>query len=501
MNRKSIFSLILGLVTVFTLAISLKTVSVSASTEYTVTLKPNYFNEELWDLEDELYKPVISPNNVTVKQGDNDYSSNIVTIAVKTPNDTDYNVISTEYSGFETYGEYYVKYYVLSGSTVVSNVVERKITVIDSVAPNFHTYDTSEIVGAIKLQNSTETLKNFKALKGTELKIATVYANDSKGNVSDLTDKISVTVRYNGETDDALTSAYASDKFNFKFTPNKVGVYVVEYTVSDGQNKSKLNYVIDVRENWLEIVNNLSINSEVNSGTTIKVDKVKVVDYYGVEQQCTVKAVLYKGNEKISEATSNFAYDLKKSGKYKLILSAENSLEKADDEIYEFTVVDTTSPVFEVSGEIVKEILLGEEITLPTVKISDNNDAVVQYVLKITVDDKIVNFYNNKFTPIKEGEYVVKYTATDIAGNAAEYSFTINVVTDNAFNFTNVILIVVAGVIVVAMVLVLIFVGKRKKPISTSDSNEIVIIENVDEESNEVVMDITVQNEENNGEN
>ncbi len=481
MNKKSIFSLIFGFVTVFTLFISLKTVNVSASTEYTVTLKPNYFNEELWDLEDELYKPVISPNNVTVKQGDNDYSSNIVTVAVKTPSDTDYNVISTEYSGFETYGEYYVKYYVLSGSTVVSNVVERKITVIDSVAPNFYTYDVSEIVGAVKMQSSTNTLKNFKALKGVELKVATVYANDSKGNVSDLTDKISVTVRYNGETDDALTSAYASDKFNFKFTPNKVGVYVVEYLVSDGQNNSKLNYVIDVRENWLEIVNDLNVNNKVNSGTTIKVDKVKVVDYYGIEQQCNVKAVLYKDEEKVSEATSNFSFDLKKSGYYKLVLSAENSTEKADDKIYEFTVVDATAPIFEVSGEVVKEILLGEEITLPTVKVFDNNDAVVQYVLKITVDDKIVNFYNNKFTPIKEGKYVVKYTATDMAGNVAEYSFTVNVVTDDAFNLSNVILIIVAGVVVVATILVLILVGKNKKLTSVNGSDEKKIDENVNE--------------------
>jgi hypothetical protein len=117
-----------------------------------------------------------------------------------------------------------------------------------------------------------------------------------------------------------------------------------------------------VRPTWLEIDNDLVIDEVVSSGTSIVIDKVNVVDYYGNVKNCNAKATLYKGNEEVYSASENFKYDLLKSGNYKLVLTATDGLETANEKVYEFTVVDKTAPTFKVEGEIETEIVLGNEI-------------------------------------------------------------------------------------------------------------------------------------------
>ena len=481
MKMKRLVSIMLGLVSVIAFSFSLNTFKANASTSYVLELKPNYFSEELWCYGDDEYKPLISKNDVKVYSGTELVDNNSVVVSAKKPSETTFTVLTADFNDFNAYGEYFFKYYVETSSAVDSNVIERKITVIDAVAPTFSVYDDAEIVGAIKKSNGTDKLKYFKALKGKELKIATVYASDASGVVADLTNAITISATFNGETAVDVETAYSTDKYDFKFTPNASGVYSIEYTVTDGFNTTKLNYFIDVRDSWIEITNDLVIDSVVNSGTSISVSEINVVDFYGNKKACNAKATLYYGEEELANGSTNFSYDLKKSGDYKLVLTAENAGENADSKVYEFTVVDKSAPTFNVSGTIVEEVLLGEEIVLPTVAVVDNNDVVIGYVLEITVDGKTVNYFENKFTPIKEGEYVVKYYATDIAGNYGEYTFTIKVVTDNAFNGLNIALIIIAGVALVGAILVWIFVKKKKSTAKLDEEVETVEVETVEE--------------------
>lgn len=80
---------------------------------------------------------------------------------------------------------------------------------------------------------------------------------------------------------------------------------------------------------------------------------------------------------------------------------------------------DITAPVINRTG-LVTSANVGEEITVNATATDDVDGEVFVTVSVIDPDGEYISVINGKFTSEKAGEYVVIFTAVDMAGNTTE---------------------------------------------------------------------------------
>ena len=254
--------------------------------------------------------------------------------------------------------------------------------------------------------------------------------------------------------------ADANAEIPFAFT--EIADYEIKYSVKDifGNNLFNKTYTVNVTDDFADdkapTVKFENLNSSaVQKGKVFKF-KVNATDENDARPKVVVTAkvgsaeavTLYADSEgyytfdtKDIEATADVTFTAIATDDY-----GNASSEKAKT-IAVNVVSDTAVPIatdfnFDdtlVDGGALKSVYVGDEFTLPSVTFSDDS---ANLLVKVTVktgstvvekftytsgSEKTIALGGEKFTPSRAGDYVVTYTATDVAGNKLIKSFVLAV--------------------------------------------------------------------------
>ena len=394
-----------------------------------------------------------------------------------------------EFTAKETANYYTVKYTVKDALNHTEYIEFAINTVEDSLSPTpwvVDAYDTEETDG---LKNVDYKLPSyFEMGTNSQIKILPIYAEDlgtfdfagyaklqrqiknSSYEVlyTDTEDPNKVLVfNYTGEEDAlAETEKLAKDEDGNVITL-KAGTYYVYYTAEDAAGNSKTTqYKFVVNRNYTDgkfdgeyVDPTVKFNDEwyetVDKGEKIEFSKPTFSDEYDERLETKVSYKYFNnaeeqvGDEEELELGSNSKYTIDTSkapeSAYKVVIyaSATNDSGRTTTETQEILIKseitgNVAPTVLEVEADTNgQELTQGVEITIPTVKFSD--DLVDTLDVDITVTckdgDKVTNYEANnlvvarvgnylycggaKFVAATKGEYVVSVKATDAAGNIA----------------------------------------------------------------------------------
>lgn len=159
-------------------------------------------------------------------------------------------------------------------------------------------------------------------------------------------------------------------------------------------------------------------------GHSIYLPELKAFDV--LDNDVTVTLTLYGDDGTIYEGKGGYTFDITKSGEYMAEYVAVDSYGNQKPQISTIYVGDLESPVIKVSG-IKATVKVGQEITLPKAKITDNDTSAEEitsyvYVVKGNNQKKLLGD-TYKFT--EAGEYKIRYSAYDKNQNYTVVEFTV----------------------------------------------------------------------------
>ena len=159
-------------------------------------------------------------------------------------------------------------------------------------------------------------------------------------------------------------------------------------------------------------------------GHSIYLPELKAFDI--LDNDVTVTLTLYGDDGTIYEGKGGYTFDITKSGEYMAEYVAVDSYGNQKPQISTIYVGDLESPVIKVSG-IKATVKVGQEITLPKAKITDNDTSAEEitsyvYVVKGNNQKKLLGD-TYKFT--EAGEYKIRYSAYDKNQNYTVVEFTV----------------------------------------------------------------------------
>lgn len=215
---------------------------------------------------------------------------------------------------------------------------------------------------------------------------------------------------------------------NAKFYAVQSGEYTIKYLVRDGNdNISIFTHKINVTKTSEPViyVDKDEINAELgdeidlnifhawDEGVAISPSDI-VISGVAVDSNNMFKA------QSIGTWTATFTYNY--------VVGATNLSVSKDVVI---NVNDTTAPTIKFNGNAFDDVAYKKnvEISIPAPIVTDNSNEQCDLVIKIVHDGEEVDYdtTTNKFTPSKDGNYTITYTATDVYGNSSEKSFSITV--------------------------------------------------------------------------
>lgn len=463
---------------------------------------------------------VISKNDVTVYDGllGRDFINPIINI-YKGEELTPY-VVSGNEINFNTYfntvangewGTYRIEYVYnvdFNGDTTIDKVLtlSKSLRVLDSVAPKIYATTESYIYGA-KLdvdKSTTDGVYYFTAKKGTELKFGSLVASDSVGEKYSLTDRISLKIINPDKTEVEIkskSSAGAGEDFfnaqNFKYLVTSNGQYVFRFDVYDemdgvANNETSLVYIVDVENDFykMEIANDYDISNNFDS---FKLSEVKVIDYVGnvVNADVTVTATASDGEV----VWTGVPGDVKKfdiADTYLIKVTAKVGGSVVAEKEYSVMIVDATKPQIVIEGDVVAKGVVGKEVVLSNVTATDEN-GYATITVSVKFGEQTINVYQNAFTPIESGTYVITYTALDLAGNENVYTYNLVIIDDyegllaKFFNSYGLFVAIPLVLVAVALIVLLKIVkGKKTKKEEIEETEDVEVDETEDvEEINE----------------
>lgn len=331
-------------------------------------------------------------------------------------------------------GSYKIEY-VYTDSTITpafNKTFIKYVNVVDAIAPTFNVVGDNYILNAKVNYNKTtgKDVIYLQAKKGTALKFGEIIAIDTAGEKLSLTEDIVLTVTKPDKTKDASV-AFAST--GLTYTVNENGEYVFKFSVCDLVNsapnrETSLVMIVEVADNFYTAVvdTQYGINNNFDS---VNLAALKVVDFNGNVVNGTVSTVTAYNRDGEAVWSGN-AGDVKKftlAGEYDIVTEVKLNGSVIATDTQKVTVYDKMKPTITVSGTLVKKAMVGTEVKLADVTASDETSNP-NLIVEITNGTNFINVYNGKFTPLEAGDYVVTYTATDLAGNVNVYSYVIKVV-------------------------------------------------------------------------
>ena len=160
---------------------------------------------------------------------------------------------------------------------------------------------------------------------------------------------------------------------------------------------------------FLNYRKNLTLKNKANivfvKDTDIEINDEVILDYFVKE---IMNGKLLNGDEKV---------DTSKLGKKKLVFSVKNKNDEEETFNLSVNIVDTTKPEIDANEEI--SAYVGSNIDLlKEVSVKDNSLE--------EIDAKVIGDYDIN----KEGEYKLKYEASDSSGNKSSFDFVLKVTDD-----------------------------------------------------------------------
>ena len=166
-------------------------------------------------------------------------------------------------------------------------------------------------------------------------------------------------------------------------------------------------------------------------------------------------------NEPVSVENNVFTPAL--AGNYEVVYTATDANDNSAS-ITKTIVVsnDETAPVITVDGENMI-VAAGSTVTVPGATATDNCDGTVSVEYKVYFGTQEVSVTDGKFTVEDAGEYRIKYTAKDSAGNVGTATVTVTVETSGGCqSCSGNVAAGTAGLCVLAAALALVVLIRRK---------------------------------------
>ncbi len=335
----------------------------------------------------------------------------------------------TEEVKFDSLGDYIVKYlasYSLTdGGERYSHEAIRTVKVVDNTPAKFG--DPVE-VGGVKVDDtktSTGETIYYKGLLNAEIVIAKESASDSRFGASlDLSSAITAVLT----NADGVNSGADLTDGAFSFTPDKVGVYYVVYSVSDGTQSTNRTYIFDVRAIWISAAVEGELANAVY-GVEYTVAAPVVSDFNGeAVENAQITVEIISGGEVIA-TLDGYAYIPATIGEVTVRYTAEAAGEQIVVEKI-LVIEDKTAPVITLESDPVTTVALGDTVVLPAITVTDDKDASLAYRLYLEFDGARTEIFDVAFVAEQLGEYKVIIEAQDLSGNLAEKVIVINVTED-----------------------------------------------------------------------
>ena len=237
----------------------------------------------------------------------------VVTIALKKPNETTFNIINDAHAlKLDMIGSYVIRYTVTDPAGY-SATCERTLEVFERNAP------------VLTVSEGVKTQTN----PGMKLELATVTAKNADGQ--------SLNVSVNIVKDGVLIASNVTS-----FIPTEMGEYTVTYTTADkapyGNLKSVYSYtIVVVADDVAPVIGDEFTDITVKPNTTVTIPKITATD--NVSKNVDVEVSVYYGTQNITLTNNSFKAD--QIGTYRVVLVAEDEAgNKTEKTVYVMVVAE-----------------------------------------------------------------------------------------------------------------------------------------------------------------
>ena len=293
-----------------------------------------------------------------------------------------------------------------------SILLEKTLIAKDGSAPVISVEDFGE--GFISVpENNNDAVKYFVVLEGMESVIPGATAIDAVDG------KVDVTILLKTPTDGSAQEVAADTVISFT-----AGEYVIVYkAVDNAGNETSFFYFVTAKTLWLTVTAQVDT---LELGSAVVIPTPGVVNGFTGEEitefEWTAK-VAFNGED--LEAIGG-RYVPKYTGVYEIIYTVTYG-EVSQDCSIALTVEDTVAPEIYVDGEYVTEAKAGDTITVLEAEVDDKSTYSLTVSVIYNGTTKMQVSEDNKFVAEKAGQYVIRYSATDMSGNTTSVEFTITV--------------------------------------------------------------------------
>ena len=129
------------------------------------------------------------------------------------------------------------------------------------------------------------------------------------------------------------------------------------------------------------------------------------------------------------DCSKGYSFEASEYGQYRIVFSASDENGNSYDHTLVVYVDDEVAPEIASDEDVPSSGKVGERISLPTLMADDNVDgAIACRIYLIDPDNQMSDITSDAgFTPKEEGRYIVRYAATDAAGNISFADYAIEV--------------------------------------------------------------------------
>lgn len=308
-------------------------------------------------------------------------------------------------------GEWLVSFEISKGGDSI--LLEKTILSKDGSAPVISVEGFGD--GFISVpEMDTEAVKYFVVLEGTASAIPAATAMDAvDGNVA-------VTILLKTPMDSSAQVVAADAIINFV-----AGEYIIVYkTVDNAGNEASYFYFVTAKTLWL------TITAQANTlelGSAVVIPTPGVVNGFTGEEitdfEWTAKVAL--NGEEVK--TVGGKYVPLYTGAYEIVYMVTYGSVSQEYSV-SFDVEDTIAPEIYVDGEYVTEAKVGDTIAVLEAEVDDESTYSLTVAVIYNGVSRVQISEDNEFVADKAGQYVIRYSATDMSGNTTNVEFTINVV-------------------------------------------------------------------------
>ena len=262
-------------------------------------------------------------------------------------------------------------------------------------------------------EKDSETVKYFVVLEGTESVIPAANAIDEVDGA------VALSILLKTPADTSAQEVAADTVIRFV-----AGEYVIVYrAVDNAGNETSFFYFVEVKTLWLTITAQVDT---LELGSAVVIPTPSVVNGFSGETVAdfTWTAKVTLGGEELKKVGGKYVPMY--TGEYAIVYTVTYG-DLSQEWSLAFVVEDTTEPVITVDGEYAAEAKVGDTISLLEAEVEDEGTTSLLITVIYNGATRVQVSEDNTFVVGNAGQYVIRYTATDMSGNTTNVEFTINV--------------------------------------------------------------------------